>query len=175
MGLVFNYRFFAYFSIKISLIKNPIIWPSFNIWREWPSGLKHYNKNCKVPNWNPSWHSAGFFINCYLVVPQPTLGHSQRDSLTNQMFMKMFSTITTKPHYKAPGDLRVKILTMQWLTIVYNPPFLLWQRGGLSLLPNFQKKWRAGQDLNFERGVTGKEGVTFFRGRVQFLQKKLKS
>ena len=53
------------------------------------------------------------FYNCYLVVPQPTLGHSQSDSLTNPMFIKMFSTITTKPHYKTPGDLLVKIVTMQ--------------------------------------------------------------
>ena len=53
------------------------------------------------------------FYNCGLVVPQPTLGHSQRDSLTNSMFIKMFSTITIKPNYKAPGDLRIKIVTMQ--------------------------------------------------------------
>ena len=51
------------------------------------------------------------FYNCYLVVPRPT----PTDSLTNPMFIKMFSTITTKPHYKAPGDLRVKIVTMQCL------------------------------------------------------------
>ena len=44
--------------------------------------------------------------------------------------------------------------------------------GGLNLLQNFQKggPW---QDLNFERGIAGKEGVTFLWGEgVQFLQKK---
>ena len=29
------------------------------------------------------------------------------------------------------------------------------------------------QDLTFERGVAGKEGVTFFSGGLQFLQKKI--
>ena len=56
------------------------------------------------------------FNNCYLVVPQPTLCHSQRDNLSNPVFSKIFSTITTKPHYQTPGDLRVKIVTMRWLT-----------------------------------------------------------
>ena len=30
------------------------------------------------------------------------------------------------------------------------------------------------QDLTFERGVAGKEGVTFFSGGLQFLQKNTK-
>ena len=33
---------------------------------------------------------------------------------------------------------------------------------------------RTGQDLNFEKGVTGKEGV-IFQGVLQFLQRNLKS
>ena len=46
--------------------------------------------------------------------------------------------------------------------------------GGLNLLPNFQEGG-AWQDLNFGRGIAGKEGVTF-SGGLQFLQKnKLKS
>ena len=32
------------------------------------------------------------------------------------MLIKMFSTMTTKPHYKAPGDLQVKIVTTHRLT-----------------------------------------------------------
>ena len=35
--------------------------------------------------------------------------------------------------------------------------------GGLNLLPNLQKGG-AWQDLNFDRGVAGKEGGNFFQG-----------
>ena len=46
--------------------------------------------------------------------------------------------------------------------------------GGLNLLPNFQKGVLAG--LQLWEGVTGKEGVTFFRGGCNFYKKtKLKS
>ena len=46
--------------------------------------------------------------------------------------------------------------------------------GGLNLLPNFQKGG-AWEDFNFERGVVGKEGVTFFRGEgLQFYKKRKK-
>ena len=31
-----------------------------------------------------------FLFNCYLAVPRPTLGHSQRDSLTNLMLITAF-------------------------------------------------------------------------------------
>ena len=31
-----------------------------------------------------------FFFNCYLADPRPTLGHSQGDSLTNQMLITAF-------------------------------------------------------------------------------------
>ena len=30
------------------------------------------------------------FFNCYLAVPQPTVGHSQGDSLTNPMLITVF-------------------------------------------------------------------------------------
>ena len=42
---------------------------------------------------------------------------------------------------------------------VHLPPFLLgWRRGeDLNLQPNFQKKGEAWHDLNFQRGITGKE------------------
>ena len=30
------------------------------------------------------------FFNCYFTVPQPTLGHSQGDSLTNPMLVSVF-------------------------------------------------------------------------------------
>ena len=46
----------------------------------------------------------------------------------------------------------------------------------LNLLPNFQKKKGGGgawQDLNFQKGVAGKEGVIFLGGGgLQLLQKK---
>ena len=68
------------------------------------------------------------------------------------------------------------------IVIVCTPPPLLSAGGmvggggGLNLLPNFQKGGRAWQGLNFERGVPGKEGLTFFRGRgYNFYKKKLKS
>ena len=32
----------------------------------------------------------GFFFNCYLAAPLPTLGHSQGDSLTNPMLITAF-------------------------------------------------------------------------------------
>ena len=51
------------------------------------------------------------------------------------------------------------------------PPPLPLSAGELNLLPNFQKKGEAWQDLNFERGFAGKEEVTFFRGGLQLLQK----
>ena len=58
------------------------------------------------------------------------------------------------------------------------PPFLIEGGGGgrgLNLLPNFQKAG-AWQDLNFERGLLEKRGLTFFRGRLQFYKRnKLKS
>ena len=54
--------FFHIFPTKIFFIKNPIKWPSFNIWREWPNELRHYNQSQKVPDSNPTWHSAGLFI-----------------------------------------------------------------------------------------------------------------
>ena len=39
-----------------------------------------------------------FFFNCYLAVPQPTLGHSQGDSLTNLMLITAFVHIRSKGH-----------------------------------------------------------------------------
>ena len=33
---------------------------------------------------------ADFFLNCYLAVQRPTLGHSQGDSLTNLMLITAF-------------------------------------------------------------------------------------
>ena len=39
-----------------------------------------------------------FFFNCYLVVPRPTLGHSQGDSLTNPMLITAFVHIRPEGH-----------------------------------------------------------------------------
>ena len=72
---------------------------------------------------------------------------------------------------------KISIFTFCFVIIIYfivcTPlPFLL---GGLNLLPNFQKRG-AWQDLDFERGIAGKEGVTFFRWSCNFHKKnKLKS
>ena len=40
------------------------------------------------------------FFNCYLAAPWLTLGHSQRDSLTNSIVMIEFLTISTR---RSPG------------------------------------------------------------------------
>ena len=54
----------------------------------------------------------------------------------------------------------------------------LYAGGGSSLLPNFQKRG-AWQDLNFDRRLAGKEGVTGQRGGGGgysfFIKNKLKS
>ena len=117
MRLVFAADFLHTFSIRIFLIKSPIKWPSFNIWRQCPSCLRHYNWNWNVLDSSPTCHSAGLFITV------TSLSHRQlwtilKESLINPMFIKMFSTIITKPHYIAPGDLLVKIFIMQGLTFV---------------------------------------------------------
>ena len=39
-----------------------------------------------------------FFFNCYLADPQPTLGHSQGDSLTNPMLIAAFYLIRPEGH-----------------------------------------------------------------------------
>ena len=53
-----------------------------------------------------------------------------------------------------------------------HPPFC-WG-GGVKVLPNFLKKGVAWQDLNFYRGVAGKEWVTFFKRGCNFYIKKTK-
>ena len=39
-----------------------------------------------------------FFFNCYLAVPQPTLSHSQGDSLTNPMLITAFVHVRPEGH-----------------------------------------------------------------------------
>ena len=46
-----------------------------------------------------------------------------------------------------------------------------WGGVGVELPTKFSKKG-AWQDLNFQRGLAGKEGSNFFQGGLQFLQKK---
>ena len=41
-----------------------------------------------------------FFFNCYLAAPQPTLGHSQGDSLTNLMLITAFVHIRPEGHWE---------------------------------------------------------------------------
>ena len=54
-----------------------------------------------------------------------------------------------------------------------HPPLLSAGGEGVEYPSKFFKKGEGlGQDLNFERGVAGKEVVTF-SGEVQFLQKKI--
>ena len=45
-----------------------------------------------------SQHKLLFFFNCYLAVPQTTLGHSEGDSLTNPMSITLFVHILPKGH-----------------------------------------------------------------------------
>ena len=53
-------------------------------------------------------------------------------------------------------------LTWYWYRIVCPPPPLC-QKGGLNVVPNFQKGGGFWQDLIFQWQVAGKEGLTFFR------------
>ena len=39
-----------------------------------------------------------FFLNCYLAVPRPTLGHSQGESLTNPMLITAFLHVQPEGH-----------------------------------------------------------------------------
>ena len=39
------------------------------------------------------------FFNCYLAAPWPTLGHSQRDSLTNSLFITEFLLFQPEGHW----------------------------------------------------------------------------
>ena len=59
-----------------------------------------------------------FFFNCYLAVPQPTLGHSQGDSLTNPMLITVFVQVRPEGHREplnevgslSPAERKIKIL-----------------------------------------------------------------
>ena len=48
--------------------------------------------------WQLEWN---FSFNCYLAVPQPTLGHSQEDSLTNPMLITVFVQVWPKGHQES--------------------------------------------------------------------------
>ena len=99
-GTNFYCRFFHTFSIKIFLVKNFIKRPSFNIWREWPSGFKHYNQNWKVPNSNPFQHSAGLFITViWLSHSQLCAIFKETVSLTqclSKCFLQLWQNIITR-------------------------------------------------------------------------------
>ena len=103
MGLTFTADPLHTFSIKIFLVKYPIKWPSLNIWGERSSGLRYYNQNRKVPGSNPTWQEAGLFITVSSVLSQPTFGNSERGSLTNPMFIKIFSAVLI---WSSPGALK---------------------------------------------------------------------
>ena len=45
-----------------------------------------------------------FFLNCYLAVPQPTLGHSQGDSLTNLMLITAFVQLQPKGNWEPRNE-----------------------------------------------------------------------
>ena len=62
----------------------------------------------------PLGTQLGFFFNYYLAGPQTTLGHFQRNSLTNPMVIIAFSTISTS---SIPGALKqVKLITRPLVT-----------------------------------------------------------
>ena len=53
--------------------------------------------------YNKKWIEIYFsvlFFNCYLTVPQPTLGHSQGDSLTNLKLITTFVKVWPKGHWE---------------------------------------------------------------------------
>ena len=44
------------------------------------------------------------FFNCYLAVPRPTFGHSQRDSLTNSMLITAFVNVQPKGYWEPRSE-----------------------------------------------------------------------
>ena len=44
------------------------------------------------------------FLNCYLAVRRPTLGHSQGGSLTNPMLITAFVQVRTKGHWEPHNE-----------------------------------------------------------------------
>ena len=45
-----------------------------------------------------------FFLNCYLAVPRPTLGHSQVDSFTKPMLINAFVHIRPEGHWQPRNE-----------------------------------------------------------------------
>ena len=101
MGLVFSTGFLLTFSIKIFLIKYPIKWPSFTIWGVWLEGLRYFN----VPGSNPIRNSTVIWL------PEPTLRHYERNSLTNSLLITLFSSILIE---RSSGGLKQPNLTMSF-------------------------------------------------------------
>ena len=44
------------------------------------------------------------FLNCYLAVPRPTMGHSRRDILTNPMFIAAFVHFRPEGHQEPRNE-----------------------------------------------------------------------
>ena len=49
-------------------------------------------------------HCKDIFFNCYLVVPQPTLGHSQENSFTNPMLVTAFELFRSECHWEPRNE-----------------------------------------------------------------------
>ena len=62
----------------------------------WSVFLLHNVLGIKL--WQLEWN---FSFNCYLAVPQPALGHSQEDSLTNPMLITVFVQVWPKGHQES--------------------------------------------------------------------------
>ena len=59
----------------------------------------------------PESSTVDFFFNCYLVVPQPTLCHSQGASLSNQMLITAYVHIRPKGHWEPHSEVGSLSLT----------------------------------------------------------------
>ena len=88
MGLVFTADFLHTFSVFFFLLKT-LSNDQASIFGE--SGLVGTLKlEFEGSQFKPQLALSWIFYNCYLVVPQTTLGHSQRDSLTNPKYQNIF-------------------------------------------------------------------------------------
>ena len=105
--------------------------------------------------------SMWLLLNCFKVNHKHTI-------VTSKVFLDNFEQKSTQNSSK-----------MRHFTVCTPPPPLsfCWEgrkreggERGLNLTPNFQKGG-ALQNLNFERGIAGKKGVTLFRGVAIFTKK----
>ena len=67
----------------------------------------------------------GFFFNCYLAAPLPTLGHSQGDTLTNLMLITAFELFWSEGHRETCN--KIRSLNLAKHLVVFEPgTFWFW-------------------------------------------------